>query len=111
MNLKLIIWSLIFVCQVIPAQTLRLTDFEKLINALNTGERVRVIMHYGQCQWADENMADTPLPKAVSGMDIDTYEYFEPGVVHNKLAFVVFSNAKLIQNPKGKGYVYNYGIV
>ena len=44
-------------------------------------------------------------------MDIDTYEYFPVGAVHNKNTFVVFSNSKLVQNPIGKGYVLNYGKV
>lgn len=101
--------SLFIACQGGYAQTNRISSFDTLMQCLNAGQQVRVITYYALCKWAPENKSDTPVPDAISGMNIDTYEYFAPGTVHNKLAFVVFSNSKLIQNPKGKGYVYNYG--
>jgi len=39
------------------------------------------------------------------------FEYFAAGAVYNKKAFVVSSTSKLIQNPTGDGYVYNYAKV
>lgn len=91
------------------AQTTRLTNFNELMESLNAGEQVRVVIHYAKCKWAEEQKDQSPIPDAVTGMNIDTYEYFAEGAVHNKLAFVVFSSSKLIQNPIGKGFVYNYG--
>ena len=70
-----------------------------------------MVIHYGLCQWASAEKKQTPTPKAIAGMPLDTYEYFPIGMVHNKNPFVVFSNSKLIQNPKGKGFVFNYGKV
>ncbi len=93
------------------AQTTRLSNFDELMQSLNSGEHVRVVIEYGHCQWAPTENKQTPTPKVVTGMDIDTYEYFAVGVVHNINAFVVFSNSKLIQNPAGKGFVLNYGKV
>jgi len=112
MKLKYLILSvLLFPCQFGFAQTTRLSSFDELMQSLNSGERVRVVIEYGLCQWAPSENKQTPTPKAVTGMDIDTYEYFSVGAVHNKNAFVVFSNSKLIQNPIGKGFVFNYGKV
>jgi hypothetical protein len=41
-------------------------------------------------------------------MNLGVYEYFAKEAVKNKLAFVVASESKLIENPKGDGFVYNY---
>jgi len=112
MKLQYFILSvLLFTCQFGFAQTIRLTSFDQLMQSLNSGEQVRVVIHYGQCQWAPTENKQTPTPKAVTGMVIDTYEYFPSGAIHNKNSFVVFSNSKLIKNPIGKGYVLNYGKV
>ncbi|MBN1650054.1 MAG: hypothetical protein JW857_01925 [Bacteroidales bacterium] len=91
------------------AQTTRITNFDELMQSLNSGEQVRVVIQYGLCEWAPNQQKQSPTPDAITGMNIDVYEYFSPGLVNNKMAFVVFSNAKLIQNPIGKGFVYNYG--
>lgn len=48
-------------------------------------------------------------PDAVTGMIIDTYEYFAPVKEGSIKAFLAFSESKLIKNPMGKGFVYNYG--
>lgn len=99
---------LILTVQVAVSQTTRIMDFNKLMQSLNAGERVRVVIEYQKCAWQDTTKKSA-IPNAITGMDIDTYEFFEKGVVHNKMAFVVFSDTKLIQNPKGKGFIYNYG--
>jgi len=107
----LILLVLLFTCQFGFAQTTRLTSFDQLMQSLNSGEHVRVVIQYGLCQWAPTENKLTPTPKAVTGMDVDTYEYFPSGAINNKNSFVVFSNSKLIQNPIGKGYILNYGKV
>ncbi|MEI7498892.1 MAG: VirK family protein [Bacteroidota bacterium] len=112
MNLKV----LILICFLIAswsglAQTTRITNFDDLMANLNAGEQIRVVIHYALCKWSPEQAEQSPVPDAITGMDIDTYEYFAPGAVHNKFAFVVFANSKLIMNPVGKGFVYNYGKV
>ena len=93
------------------SQTTRIIGFDNLMRSLNAGERIRVVIHYALCKWPAEQKDQSPVPDAIAGMDIDTYEFFAPGAAHNKNAFVVFANAKLIQNPIGKGFVYNYGKV
>lgn len=111
MNFRfLTLFLLLLITQVAVTQTTRIPDFYKLMESLNAGERVRVVIQYQKCAWQDTTK-NYATPDAIAGMDIDTYEYFAIGAVHNKMAFVVFSNSKLIQNPKGKGFVYNYGKV
>jgi len=92
------------------AQPKSLKNFDELMTALNSGEQVRVIIHYGKCTLISDNEVEDKSPDAIGGMTIDTYEYFAPKAVRgNENAFVVFSENKLIMNPKGKGFVYNYG--
>jgi hypothetical protein len=105
----LILICVLFFSQISWSQTTRVTNFNELMQALNAGEQVRVVIQYGLCEWATDLDKQSPVPDAITGMNIDVFEYFAPGAVHNKMAFVVFSNSKLIQNPIGKGFVYNYG--
>ena len=93
------------------AQPARIKNFNELIASLSTGERVRAVIHYAKCRFSTEGSKQSPAPDAITGMDIDTFEYFAPGAAHNLKAFLVFSQMKMIQNPKGKGFVYNYGKV
>jgi hypothetical protein len=93
------------------AQPKRIKHFNNLVESLNAGGRVRVVLHYAKCRLVTDNPDQISAPDAIAGMDIDTFEYFAPGAAHNIKAFLVFSQMKLIQNPKGKGFVYNYGKV
>lgn len=111
MKLKFIIlFCLLFIGSLGKAQTTLIPDFGELMELLNSGEKVRIVIHYALCHWQDTSVKES-VPDAVAGMDIDTYEYFAAGAVRNKIEFCVFSNSKLIQNPIGKGFVYNYGKV
>ncbi|MEZ5196661.1 MAG: VirK family protein [Bacteroidales bacterium] len=89
----------------------QLNSFNELMEVLNSGGQVRVVMHYAKCQLISDNEIEDNVPDAIGGMSIDVYEYFAEGAVRNKKAFVVFSQTKLIQNPLGKGYVSNYAKV
>lgn len=93
----------------VNAQPKALKNFDELMAALNAGYNVRVVIYYGNCKLVADNEVQDKSPDAIGGMTIDTYEYFAPKAVRgNENAFVVFSENKLIQNPKGKGFVYNY---
>ncbi len=102
---------MIYISQIGYAQTSRLTSFDELMQSLNSGNQVRVVIQYGLCKWPKDKSNQSVIPDAITGMNIDTYEYFANGAAHNLTAFVVFSNSTLIQNPIGKGFVYNYGKV
>lgn len=86
----------------------QITSFDDLMKTLNAGGHVRVVFHYAKCTLISDNENQEKVPDAIGGMDISTYEYFAPNSVKNKEAFVVFSENKLIEYPKGDGYVYNY---
>ena len=106
-NLLLLLLSFMSITYCL-AQNNQLTSFESLMKALNAGKNVRVIMHYAKCKQIADNEEKEKAPDAVGGMNLDTYEYFEANAAHNKDPFVVASTSKLIGNPKGDGFVFNY---
>jgi len=90
------------------AESCEVGSFAELMSLLNTGGEARVVIHYGDCTLISNNEEKTYSPNAIGGMSIDVYEYFPAGIFGNKNAYVVFSSSKLIENPIGNGYVYNY---
>lgn len=83
-------------------------NFTELMDHLKTGKEVKMVVHYKKCQLISDNEITEKIPDAIGGLSIDVYEYFAPNSVRNDKAFVVFSENKLIEYPKGEGYVYNY---
>lgn len=75
---------------------------------LKKGYEVKLVIHYAKCDLEIEGERVEDKMDAIGGMKIDVFEYFDRGVVYNDEAFVVFSEAKLIKNPLGEAYVYNY---
>lgn len=108
--MKKIFISLVLIISVtfLAAKTEQLNNFEELMNALKTGEQVRMIAHYGQCKLISGNEIQEGSPNAIGGMDIDVFEYFAPLSIGNPQAFVAFSHSKLINL---RGFVYNYAKV
>jgi hypothetical protein len=100
---------ILMACPGLFAQTRQITSFDSLTKALFAGERVRMVIHYAQCKLTDEGKVQEKSPDAVTGIDVGTFEYFAAGVIPNMPAFLTFTETKLIRNPKGKGYVNNYG--
>jgi len=90
------------------AQAQQLTSFDELMVALKSGKQVSAVMQYARFKLISDNQEQDKVPDAIGGMDLSTWEHFAVESVKNKEAFVVFSESKLIQNPKGDGYVYNY---
>ena len=101
----------LFLIQSLFGKTILLENFEELMDALNNGEKVRVVIDYGKCQLIADNEIQESSPKAIGGMSLETYEYFADNVLGKNIAFVVASESKLIANPIGDGYVYNYAKV
>lgn len=83
-------------------------DFTQLMDNLKSGNDVKMVVHYKKCQLISDNEITEKIPDAIGGLTVDVFEYFAPNSVKNDKAFVVFSENKLIQYPKGDGYVYNY---
>lgn len=86
----------------------QLKDFKILMDELKGGKQVGLVIHYAKCSLEIDGEIQETSPGVIGGMTIDVYEYFARGVVYNQRAFVVFSKSKLISNPLGEGYVYNY---
>lgn len=110
MKSLLIITAFFLSVFVVNAQK-QVDNFEELMEALNSGKNVRAVFHYKYCQLISDNEVQEKIPDAIGGMSIDVYEYFAEGAVRNKEAFVVTSTSKIIKNPMGEGYVYNYAKV
>jgi len=108
-RLKLAAALILLISQTVLSQSERIESFSGLMENLNNGESVRVVIDYAKCDWGPETDSAEETPSAITGMEIDTYEYFEVGVARNSDPFLVFSTSKLIENPIGKGFVYNYG--
>lgn len=108
--MRKVLFPLLLLCLSLSvvAQSPGLTDFGQLMDALKQGREVRMVVDYAQCRLVEDGQEVPDPPEAIGGMGLDTWEFFEAGVVYNKLPYVVFSESKLIANPQGKGYVYNY---
>lgn len=90
------------------AQPRQLNNFEELLAAVKAGNHVSMVFYYAKCELISDNEKQEKVPDAVGGMKLDVFEYFAPNSIKNKEAFLVASETKLIQNPKGEDYVYNY---
>jgi hypothetical protein len=105
----LIIAVVIISAMVSNAQQLK--SFDAIMDALKEGKTITAVFNYGECMLISDNEIEKDSIRAIGGMQLDTWEFFEEGAVLNKQAFVVSSTSKLIANPKGNGFVYNYGKV
>lgn len=105
--MKKIVFALLLILSIsgLMASTTQLKNFEELIDALKSGEEVRVVAHYGECQLITNNKIQDHAPDAIGGMSVDTFEYFAPMSIGNPQGFVVFSHTSLINYA---GYIYNY---
>jgi hypothetical protein len=104
---RIIALSIFMLC-ISFAKAQQIKSFEVLMSDLKSGRSVNAVIRYGNFELLTDNQEREKAPDAIGGMDINVWEYFAPNTVKNKEAFVVFSESKLIQNPKGDGYVYNY---
>lgn len=82
----------------------QIKSFEDLMETLRKGEDVNVVVEYGKCKLISSNEEKT-APDAIGGMPVTVWEYFAPMSIGNPEAFVVFSQAKLINYG---GFIHNY---
>lgn len=111
LRIKFLLIFILLIFQFSRAETTQITNFEELMTTLKKGEIVRVIIDYEKCQLISDNEIQERSPNAISGMTMETFEYFAENALGSNQPFVVSSENKLIANPKGEGYVYNYGKV
>lgn len=107
---RLLLLTLVFFTCVAAglAQNSPLLTFDELLETFKRGYDVRGTFYYAKCDlYVDEKKVEN-APDVVGGMNIDVFEYFGRNSIRNKKAFITFSESKMIENPVGVGYVYNY---
>lgn len=112
-KIHLILILLMLASGLANGQNKQLNNFEQVFDALKLGLDVSVVIHYADCEYEvagfeDESDVTQASIDAIGGMKIDANEYFAPMSINNEKAYIVTSRSKLIENPLGKGYVYNY---
>lgn len=84
------------------------TDLNELMRAQKLGPAARLVVYYDKSDLYYEGEKQENPPDAIGGLNIELLEYFARDPVRNKMASVLFSETRLIQNPMGEGYVDNY---
>ncbi len=87
-------------------RTAPIVDYRSLTAAVEQGDVVRAVIHYGRCT-LEADGKKSPGPDAVGGMDLATFESFAPMLFHNPNGFLAASEARLISHAR-YGYVYDY---
>ena len=89
------------------AATSQVVSFDDLLGALVRGERVRAVFHFQRCALTSDGQTQEHGPDAIGAMPLDTFEYFAPGSVGNKVGYLSFSSSVLVRHPS-YGTIYNY---
>lgn len=90
----------------VTAAPQRLNTFEELFSTLKGGGEVRIVVDYAKTKLVLDG-EEIAAPKAIGGTQIDSWEWFDRGVVRNKLAYIATSHTVLIAHPS-YGHVHNY---
>jgi hypothetical protein len=107
-NFKSLILSALILAIAFFSSAQQINSFDDLMSQVRSGKKVHAVFQYSKFKLISDNEEQEKVPDAIGGMDLSTWEYFAPNAVKNKDAFVVFSESKLIKNPKGDGFVYDY---
>lgn len=81
-------------------------NFSQLSTALDAGEKISVVFHYGKCKLMVDSVEEKS-PEVSGGMAIDEYEHFPANTIRNPKGYIAFSKTVLIHHRK-YGYVHNY---
>lgn len=92
-------------------QPVMIRSFSELMEMLKSGHEVRAVIHYAQCHREAGEKDSAAVQDVMASLHIDTWEFFNRNTIGNPMAFVVFSEFKLIAHPKKAKYQYNYGKV
>ncbi len=88
------------------AATSRVNSYARLIENLDRGETVKVVLKYKDMTLLVDGKEE-PAPDAVGGMTIHNWERFAKGVVRNEKEYIAISETQLIAHPR-YGHVWNY---
>lgn len=80
--------------------------YESLLRSVESGKSVRIFVDYSLTKLVVEGK-DEPAPKAKGGFMIGNWEWFDVGVVRNKLAYIAASETSIVVHPS-YGAVHNY---
>ncbi len=110
MKRTIILLSLLLIAttQIFSQKKDQVKSFQELMDYLTAGHTVNTVLHYAKCKLEVDGEIQEESVDAIGGMPMNVYEYFSKDLFGNKHAFVSTSQTKLIENPLGKGYVYNY---
>ncbi|MFM9873635.1 MAG: VirK family protein [Fimbriimonadaceae bacterium] len=84
----------------------RLGSYSEIMSALQAGEDVRIVVDYSKTILEVDGEKEES-PKAIGGTKIDSWEWFDKGVVRNELAYFATSHTVMIAHPR-YGHVNNY---
>jgi hypothetical protein len=93
-------------CGVASADTIQLKSFTELLDALNKGGKVNVVIHYADCKLKIDSV-EKKSPDEIAGMPMMPFEYYGAGVI-NKKAFISSSSTVMIYLAGFNGFVDNY---
>ena len=82
--------------------------FEEIKTLLFDGKHVRLIFDYQRLSHYINEKLQAQAPNAVSGVDIEDFEYFGVNVTGNPIPYIATSSAVLITHAR-YGVIYNYG--
>jgi hypothetical protein len=84
----------------------RISDYGSLFAAAKAGHSIRIVVEYEKTLITVDGK-EVPAPKAIGGVELDAWEWFDKGVVRNEKAYIATSHTVLISHPR-YGHVYNY---
>jgi hypothetical protein len=84
----------------------RLTTFDALMTQAKSGHTIAAVFDYAKMTLLVDGKEEK-APAAIGGMTFSNWEFFDIGVVRNKLAYVVSSETQTIAHPR-YGHVLNY---
>jgi hypothetical protein len=91
---------------ILAAPPQRLATYDDLMSAALQGRQIRAVIDYSKTVMVIDGKEEK-APAAIGGMTFMNWEQFAPGVVRNKLAYLVSSETHLISHPR-HGHVFNY---
>ena|SRR5258706_12912773 len=88
------------------AETIQLKSFTEILDALNKGEKVNVVIHYADCKLTADGK-DAKSPDEIGGMAMLPFEYYAAGVIA-KRGFISSSVTVRVYLAGFNGFVDSY---
>jgi hypothetical protein len=102
----LLYFSLFSLNQNLYCEPAQLKSFTEILDALNKGEKVNAVIHYGDCKLTVDGK-ESKSQDAIGGIAMLPFDYYAAGVI-TKRAFISSSQTVMIYLAGFNGFVYNY---